>query len=131
MAAGDPIAITNNKITALNAFQTVTIMAADADTANLAQDFIYTPTGKDNKIAVFVSVADTHGAVATKLVGGVGAFGIADKSDSVAQNTTEFAQIETGRFRQADGTIKLTLTPASGKKLASEHAAKVYWIELQ
>jgi hypothetical protein len=131
MAAGDNIAITNNKVAALNAFQTVTIMAADADTANLAQKFIYTPTGKDNKVAIFVSVADTHGAVATSIKAGAGVFGIAAKTDSVAQATTEFVQIETGRFMQADGTIEITLTPASGKTLASEHAAKLYVVELQ
>jgi hypothetical protein len=131
MAAGDPIAVTNNLISTLGTFQTVTVMAADADTANLAQDFIYTPTGRDNKIAIFLQVANTHGAVATTIAAGVGVFGTAAKTDSVAQNTTEVLQIETGRYMLANGTIKITLTPASGKKLASEHAAKLYIVELQ
>lgn len=131
MAAGDPIAVTNNKITTLNAFQAVTKMAADADTANLAQDFIYTPTGKDGKIAIFLQVANTHGAVATTIAAGVRAFAAPAKTDSVAQNTTGLVQIETGKYMLANGTIKITLTPASGKKLASEHAAVMYIVELQ
>lgn len=131
MAAGDPMALTNTLIATLNTFQTVTKMVADADTANLAQNFIYTPTGKDNKISIFLSVANTHGAVATSIAGGVGAFGVAAKTDSVAQNTTEVIQIETGRYMQANGTIVITLTPANGKKLASEHVATLYVVELQ
>jgi hypothetical protein len=131
MAAGDPIAITNTKITTLNADQELTFMAADADTANLAQDFIYTPTGRDNKICIGVQVGDTHGAVAYSIAAGAGVFGLPAKTGSIAQAKTEVIQIETGRYMLADGTIKITLTPASGKKLASEHAAKVFAIELQ
>ena len=131
MAAGDNMAFTNTLITTLNTFQTVTKIVADADTANLAQKFIYTPTGKDNKIVIFLQVANTHGAVATSIKGGAGVFGTAAKTDSVAQNTTEVVQIETGRYIQADGTIEITLTPASGKKLASEHVATLFLVELQ
>ncbi len=131
MAAGDNMAFTNTLIASLNTFQTVTKIVADADTANLVQKFIYTPTGRDNKIAIFLQVANTHGAVATSIKAGAGAFGLPAKTDSVAQNTTEVIQIETGRYMQADGTIELTLTPASGKKLASEHVATLYVVELQ
>lgn len=131
MAAGDDMAITNTKITALNADQTLTFMAADADTANLAQTFIYTPTGKDNKICIGIQVGDTHGAVAYSIAAGVGVFGAAAKTGSIAQAATEVIQIETGKYMLANGTIEITLTPATGKKLASEHAAKIFAIELQ
>lgn len=131
MAAGDNILITNNKITALNAFQAVTKMAADADTADLAQKFIYTPTGKDNKIAILIDVAATNGSVATSIKAGTRVFAGPTKTGSVAQATTGVVQIETGKYMQADGTIEFTLTPASGKKLLTDHAAKVYVIELQ
>ena len=131
MAAGDPMAITNSKIAVLNTKQVLTMMAADADTANLAQKFIYTPTGKDNKIVIGIQVADTNGAVAHSIAAGAGAFGAAAKTGSTAQATTGIVQIETGKYRLADGTVEITLTPASGKKLKTDHAAKVWVIELQ
>lgn len=131
MAAGDPIAITNSRITALNVKQALTFMAADADTIDLAQKFIYTPTGKDGKVVIGIQVADTNGAVAHSIKGGAGAFGIAAKTGSTAQATTGIVQIETGRFMQSDGTIEITFTPASGKKLKTDHALKVWVIELQ
>lgn len=131
MAAGDPIAITNSKIATLNVKQALTFMAADQDTIDATQKFIYTPTGKDNKIVVGIQVADTNGAVAHSIKGGAGVMGIAAKTGSTAQATTGIVQIETGRFMQADGTIEFTFTPASGKKLKTDHALKVWVIELQ
>jgi hypothetical protein len=131
MAAGDPIAMTNTLITALNADQTLTANAADANTNDLPQIFNYTPTGKDGKVAIIISVGDTHGAVAYSIAGGAGVFGTAAKTGSIAQNAMEVIQIETGRYMLATGKVAITLTPASGKKLQSEHLAKVYVIELQ
>lgn len=131
MAAGDPIAITNSKIVALNTKQALTFMAADADTADLAQKFIYTPTGKDNKVVIGIQVGDTHGAVAHSIKGGAGVFGIAAVTGSTAQATTGIVQIETGRFMQSDGTIEITFTPASGKRLKTDHVLKVFVVELQ
>lgn len=131
MAAGDPIAITNSKIVALNTKQALTFMAADADTADLAQKFVYTPTGKDNKIVIGIQVADTNGAVAHSIAAGVGALAGPAKTGSTAQATTGIIQIETGRYRTATGTVEITFTPASGKKLKTDHALKVWVIELQ
>ena len=131
MAAGDPISVTNSKITTLNTKQALTLMAADADTNDLAQKFIYTPTGKDNRVVIGIQVGPTNGAVAHSIKGGAGVFGTVAKTGSTAQSTTGIVQIETGRFMQADGTIEFTFTPASGKKLKTDHALNVWVVELQ
>jgi hypothetical protein len=128
MAAGDNMAITNTKIATLNTDQTLTFMAADADTADLAQKFIYTPTGKDNKIVI--GFKNTTGILAYSIAAGAGVFGAAAKTGSVAATSTEVIQIETGRYMLANGTIEITLTPASGTKLLTNHAAAVFAIEL-
>lgn len=125
------VTITNSKIAALNTKQALSFNAATADTADLAQDFYYTPTGKDNKIVIGIQVADTNGAVAHSISAGVGVFGTAAKTGSTAQATTGIVQIETGRYMQSDGTIKITFTPASGKRLKTDHALNVWVIELQ
>lgn len=129
MAAGDPIAITNTKIAVLNAEQELTFMAADADTADLAQKFVYTPTGKDNRI--LIGFKNTTGVLTYSIAAGTGVFGAAAKSSTVAANKTEVIQIETGRYMLANGTIEITLTPASGTKLLTNHAAAVFAVELQ
>ena len=125
------IAITNSKIAVLNTKQALTFNAADADTNDLAQKFVYTPTGKDNKIVIGIQVADTNGAVAHSIAAGVGALAGPAKTGSTAQATTGIVQIETGRYRTATGTVEITFTPASGKKLKTDHALKVWVIELQ
>lgn len=125
------VAITNSRIAVLNTKQALTFNAATADTADLAQDFYYTPTGKDNKVVIGIQVADTNGAVAHSIAAGSGVFGTAAKTGSTAQATTGIVQIETGRYMQADGTIKITFTPASGKKLKTDHALNVWVVELQ
>lgn len=129
MAAGDNIAITNSKIVTLGTVAETSFMAADADTADLAQKFIYTPTGRDNKICI--GLKNTTGVLAWSLKAGSGVFGTPAKTGTVAANKTGLLQIETGRYMQADGTIELTLTPAAGTKLLTNHAAAVFAIELQ
>jgi hypothetical protein len=128
-AAGDDMAITNTKIAALNTEQALTFMAADADTADLAQTFIYTPTGKDGKIVI--GMKNTTGTLAYSIAAGVGVFGAVAKTGTVAATSTDVIQIETGKYMLANGTIELTLTPASGTKLLTNHAAAVFAIELQ
>lgn len=125
------IAITNTKITALNVDQALTFNAANEDVANTAQKFVYTPTGKDNKIVFGVQVANSHGSVAFSVGAGDGVFGTAAKTGTVAQNTTDVIQIETGRCAKTNGTVEITFTPASGKRLTSDHALKVFAIELK
>jgi hypothetical protein len=131
MAAGDPIALTNTLVATLNTDQALTFNAADADTSNLAQIFNYTPTGKDGKVVIGFQVANSHGAVAFSIAGGAGVFGTAAKTGSVAENTTDVIQIETGRYMLSTGKIAITCTPASGKRLTSDHALKIWVVELQ
>jgi hypothetical protein len=125
------IAITNSRIATLNADQALTFNAADVDTIDAVQKFVYTPTGKDNKIVLGIQVGPTNGAVAYSIAGGTRVFGTATKTGSTAQATTDIIQIETGRYMLANGTIEITFTPASGKKLTTDHALKVFAIELQ
>lgn len=125
------IAITNTKIAALNTDQALTFNAADEDTSNTAQKFVYTPSGKDGKIVFGIQVANSHGSVSFSVGAGAGVFGTAAKTGSVAQNTTDVIQIETGRHAKANGTVEITFTPANGKRLTSDHALKVWAIELK
>ena len=131
MAAGDPIAITNSRITALNATQALTWVTADQTTDATAQKFVYTPTGKDNKVC-FVVYSGAASALIATLSAGAGAFGGAAKANSIpATAGTYIVQVETGRHILANGTIELSVLPATGKDLVADHALTVAAIELQ
>ena len=125
------ISITNTRIVSLNVDQTLTNNALTSTTIDQAEVATYTPTGKDNKVLIgFVNGAG-HGAYTYSITAGAGVFGTAVKTGSIADGATEVLQIETGRYMQAAGTILITLTPASGKILLTNHAAKVWVAELQ
>lgn len=129
MAAGDNIALTNSKIVTLGTVKETVFNAADSDTANLVQKFIYTPTGRDNKICI--GIKNVTGVLAWSIAAGTRVFGSAAKTGTVAANKTGLLQIETGKYMLANGTIEITLTPASGTKLLTDHAASVFVVELQ
>lgn len=123
------MAIVNSKIAALNADQALTFTAADVDSANGTQKFVYTPTGKDNKIVI--GIKNATGVLTWVIGAGVGVFGAAAKSSSTAADKTDIIQIETGKYMKANGTIEITFTPESGTKLLTNHALSVFVIELQ
>lgn len=123
------VAITNTRITSLNADQTLTFNPATVDTIDGTEVFTYTPTGKDNKICI--GFKNATGVLAYSIAGGTGVFGAAAKTGTIAENATEVIQIETGKYMQSAGTILITLTPATGTKLLTNHAAAMFVIELQ
>lgn len=125
------VAITNTLITALNADQTLTQNAATSSVIDATEVFTYTPTGKDNKVLIGFVNGTGHGAYTYSIAGGAGVFGTAAKTGSIAAGATEAIQIETGRYMAAAGTIAITLTPASGKRLLTDHAAAMWVAELQ
>lgn len=124
------VTITNSLVTELNQEQTLTMNAATSSVINETEVFTYTPTGKDSKIIIGIQVATGHGAVAYSIANGVGVFAKGAETGSVAAASTEFLQPETGRFMSATGTILITFTPASGKRLLTDHALNVWVIEL-
>jgi hypothetical protein len=125
------VSITNTLISALNADQTFTPNAATSSVSDTAEVFTYTPTGKDHKIALFFKNASGHGAYTYSIAAGAGVFGCAAKTGSIAADAIEVIQIESGRYMSSSGTILITLTPANGKRLLTDHAAVMYALELQ
>lgn len=125
-------AIVNSKIAALGAVQAFTQTAADEGSAGVVQKFVYTPTGKDNKICFMIYNAVAFGIEAI-ITAGTGVFGAAAKAFSVpATAGTYEIQIETGKYMLANGTIEITFDPTNNAKiLTADHALTVGVIELQ
>lgn len=121
----DNITVTNTNMAALNIGYPVTANAATADVADETQKFIITPTKRDDKTLIRITVGSTNGAVAFSVAAGDFWMGIAAQAGSVAQATSEVIEIESAKHMKSDGTIEVTFTPASGKKLKTDHALSV------
>ena len=125
------VAVTNSKIAALNADQTLTANAATSTTIDQAEVFTITPTGKPNKTAIIFVNGAGHGAYTYSIAAGANVFKAgAAKTGSIAAGASEVIQLDLGRYTTATGTVLVTLTPASGKRLLSDHAASMSVIEL-
>ena len=110
---------------------TVEADAATADAANLAEVFTITPSKGQDKMVIEVAVANSHGTVACSLGAGSEFWASAAKTFNAVQNKTSIFHIsDIARFLTSASTILLTLTPASGKKLLTDHTATVAVIEL-
>ena len=131
MAAGADLAITNSLIAGFGVAKEVAKTAADQDGAGLTQKFIYTPTGKPQKIIFLIHCGDATGLTIT-ITAGDNVFGQAAKVIATATKAADYAiQIETGAYAQSDGKIELTIdTTDATKKLLSDHACTVAAIEL-
>lgn len=130
MAAGDNLSITNSQIASFGTSKVLAWATADQTTDATAQKFIYTPTGKDHKV-VFVIYSGNASALTVTITAGAHVFGQAAKDVSIAATAGTYAiQIESGAYMQANGTIELSIKPASGKDLVNDHALTVAAIEL-
>lgn len=119
------ITVVNTSLTNKNIGYPVKVNAATADTANLAEVFTFTPNKQDGKTLIRITVGPTNGAVAFSIGAGDFWMGINPKTGSVAQATSEVIQIESAKYMKDDGTIDITFTPASGKKLLTDHLLSV------
>jgi len=113
---------------------TVKVLAADAateTTANKAEAFTITPTKAGRKILILVTETSNAGAITCSLGAGSEFWASDAQTFTAATNKTSAFQIEdVARFLTSSDTIVLTLTPANGKRLATDHAATVQVIEL-
>lgn len=125
------VTVTNTKLSALNADQTLTSNAATSSVIDTAEVFTITPTGKPSKTVIgFVNGAG-HGAYTYSIAAGAGVFKAgAAKTGSIAAGATEVIQLDLGRYLSSSGTLVVTLTPASGKRLLTDHAAAMWVAEL-
>ena len=105
--------------------------AATADVADTAEIFTITPTKGVDKMIIEVAVANTNGTVACSLGAGAGYWPSKAQTFNAVQNKTSVFHIcDIARFLTTSATVLLTLTPAAGKKLLTDHTAKVQVIEL-
>ena len=122
----------NIEITPANmeAFRTATAAAAAAATSSVidtAETFEFATNGKP--FILLATVADTHGSVALAMNAGDLWAGKATTVGSAPQAKTTAFLVESGYGVNSDGKIEIVATPASGKRLATDHALKLTVIQ--
>lgn len=113
-----------------NTITTITDNPATATVADATEVFTITPTKSDQRVVIEIDNGPTNGTITYSIAaGGFWAAGSA-LTGSVAQATKRGLVLEGAKYKQADGTIAITFTPASGKILLTDHALKVRVIQL-
>ena len=97
-----------------------TTTAATADTADLAEVFEITPT-KGELIIHVNNVSGANGTVTWSLAAGTHWAAGAALTGSIAQGKAYILRVDTAKYKGAAGKLSLTITPASGKKLKTDH----------
>lgn len=116
---------------AINAQTEYTTTAATADGANEAEVFDITPTKRDGKVAFFINnVAADQGSVTWSLAAGDFWAGVSALTGTIAQGKSYVVEVETAKYLQSDGKMNLTITPASGKILSTNHTLTVGVLQL-
>jgi len=125
------VTVTNTNITDYDTEVTVVANAATSSVINATEAFTITPTKAGNHVAITFTNAAAHGAYTWSLP--VGALWAGDTltalTGSIAAGATEVIQLASGKHLSAAGTYVITLTPASGKRLLTDHVAVVEVLE--
>ena len=120
-------AITNIQ-SVLNVGTLSTPTTATADVANLAEEFTLTPTG--SKFIVQVdNVSGSNGSVTFSLAAGTMWAKTVALTGTILQGTSQVLEVDTAKYLDG-GDMALTITPASGKKLLTDHALTIQAIQL-
>lgn len=124
------VAVTNETLV-LNVVNPITQSAATADVADLAEAFTFTPSVRDNKyMAVIYNVSAANGVVTYSIAAGDAWAASAALTGSVAAGVQSAIVLEGGKYSSEDGTIVITITPASGKKLLTDHTLTATGIQM-
>ncbi|OUS72983.1 hypothetical protein B1748_23530 [Paenibacillus sp. MY03] len=120
-----------NTTMVLNTITTVTRNAATSSTIDQTEVFTITPTKSDEKVLIYIeNVAADQGTVTYSIAaGGYWAAGAA-LTGSVAQGVGRAIVLEGAKYKAQAGTIAITFTPATGKRLLTDHALRVSVIQM-
>lgn len=124
------MAVAVTKTTAvLNTAVEKTFNAATADGANGTEVFTITPAKADYKGIIEIKNTATDQGTLTYSIAAGDLWAGKAVTGSVAQGKTAIIEVEGGKVMQDNGTILVTLAPATGKILLTNHAATVQYIE--
>lgn len=126
------IDVTNTEVTALGTVTELKLAAATSTVAGTAEEFTITPDPEKQMGRCAIVIKNGYAGLAFSLAPGeFWASGVALTGTVAAfTSTLSVIVVESAKYKKANGTMSLTLTPASGKALKTDHAAAVGFLEL-
>lgn len=121
------VTVLNTNVAEMNEATEKKINLATVDTVDGTEVFTITPARADYKNVMEVKNGGATALAVKVAVGDLWA-GVEDLVLSVPANKTIVVELEEGKYGQNDGTILVTLTPSTGKKLVTDHSASVSFI---
>lgn len=125
------ITATASKITALDTVATITAIPATSTVINTAETFEVTPSAPAEKVLIMCTAADSHGTVDLEVAAGDFHNASAVLELEVAQATTKGFILDPSKYLSDDGKYSIKATPATGKRLLTDHAFKMTVCELK
>lgn len=123
-------AITNISMT-LNTGVVCTPTAATADTIDLAEVFDFTESKAGKYLIIINNVSAVNGTVSFSLAAGDQWGATTALTGTIAQGVSKALEVDSAKYKVGStGKMSLTITPASGKKLKTDHALTVAGIQL-
>lgn len=108
-----------------------TATAATVDTAGTAETFEITPVRDSGFYIEINNVSAVNGSVTYSLdVGDYYAAPFGPLTGTIAQGASAIICPESAKYKKSTGKLVLTVTPASGKKLKTDHALTVKAVNL-
>lgn len=124
------VSCTNSQM-AENTITTITANAATSSTIDATEVFTITPTKADQRVVITINnVASDQGTITYSIAAGDFWAANSALTGSVAQGLSRGIVLEGAKYKQSDGTIAITFTPASGKRLLTDHLMTVQVIQL-
>lgn len=125
------VTVTNSTMSLYDTEYTVTPNAATSSVIDEVEVFTVTPTKAAHQVAITFTNASGHGPYTYSVP--IGALWAGDTATaftgSIAAGAEEIIQLESGKHLDANGKYLITLTPASGKRLLTDHVAVMKVIE--
>lgn len=114
-----------------NTITTITSNAATSSVVDATEVFTITPTKSDQRVMIRINnVATNQGTITYSIAAGAFWAGSAALTGSVAQGLSRGIVLEGAKYKSATGTVVITFTPASGKRLLTDHTMTVDIIQL-
>ena len=123
------VTVTNSQMIE-NTITTLTENPATSSVIDATEVFTITPTKSDQRVIIEIDNGPTHGTITYSIAAGAHWAGSAVLTGSVLQEVKRGIVLEGARYKSATGTIVITFTPATGKRLLTDHALKVRVIQL-
>lgn len=114
------VAVTNAS-PVINTITTLTDNPATSSVIDATEVFTITPTKAHDKVLIEIENGPTHGTITYSIAAGGFYAASAALTGSVVQDLCRGIVLETAKYLSATGTIVITFTPASGKRLLTDH----------